>query len=118
MKPFFITLLVISIVFPFYSFIDSMRVFAHNQWKSRHERLSETAAPNLPSPHLGLTAGNLASASEFVANGYRDSVYDGYRLGAGYEALWFQSMGLDFFLFVASLIGLGACRSSSRLTRR
>jgi hypothetical protein len=112
MKPFFIVTLLISIVFPFYSFVATMRDFAHNQWKTRHERLADTTIPKHPSAHLGLTAAQLTGLDNLVADAYKDAVYDGHRTGGGYQSLWFESMLLDGLLFVASLVGLRACRSS------
>src|SRR6266404_9743759 len=111
MRAFFVILLVVSIVFPFYSFMRSVGDFAHNQWKGRSERLKDTAGPEPPSAHLGLTAAQLAGLDELVSSAYKDAVYDGYRLGNGYEKLSFQALGIDALLFVASVIGLRRCKS-------
>ena len=111
MRAFFVCLLVVSIVFPFYFFITSIGDFAHNQWKMRSERLKETSRER-PSAHLGLTANQLAGLDELVTSAYKEAVYDGYRLGSGYEKRWFQAHGLDALLFVASVIGLRRCRRS------
>jgi len=117
MKPFFVVTLLISIVFPFYSFVATMRDFAHNQWQTRHQRLADTTIPHYPSAHLGLTAAQLTDVDNLVADAYKDSVYDGYRTGGGYGALWFEAMLLDGLLIVASLVGLRACRSSRTSSR-
>jgi hypothetical protein len=118
MKAFFVVLLVVSIVFPVYSFMASLGDFAHNQYKTRSERLAATTRPVLPNAHLGLTAAQLAGLDELVGSAYKDSVYDGYRLGNGYERLWFQALGVDALLFIASVIGLRRCRSSERPTNQ
>jgi hypothetical protein len=118
MKAFFFVLLVVSIVFPVYSFMTSLSDFAHNQYKTRSERLADTTRPELPSAHLGLTAAQLAGLDELVGSAYKDAVYDGYRLGNGYEKLWFQALGVDALLFVASVAGLRRCRSSERPTNQ
>jgi hypothetical protein len=118
MKPFFGVLLLASIVFPFISFFTTMRDFAHNQWEMRHERLVGTTSMTATSAHLGLTAAQLTGLDNLVADACKDSVYDGYRLGGGYSKLWLQSLGLDALLFVASLVGLSACRRSDRPTNR
>ncbi len=111
MKTFFVFLLVVSIVFPFYSFMTSLSDFAHNQYKMRSERLADTTRSKVPSAHLGLTAEQLAGLDELVGSAYKDAVYDGYRLGKGYEKLWVQALGIDALLFVASVIGLRRCQS-------
>jgi hypothetical protein len=113
MKPFFIVTLLISIVFPFFSFVATMRDFAHNQWKTRHERLANTTIPKHPSAHLGLTAAQLTGLDNLVADAYKDAVYDGHRTGRGYQTLWFESILLDGLVLVASLVGLRACRRST-----
>jgi len=118
MKAFFVVLLVVSIVFPFYSFMTSLSDFAHNQWKMRSERLEDTTRPELASAHLGLTAAQLAGLDELVSSAYKDAVYDGYRLGNGYEKLSFQALGIDALLFVASIIGLRRCQSFGRPTNQ
>jgi len=113
MKAFFLVLLAVSVAFPLYSFSTSMRVIAHNQWKGRSERLVTTDRHAVPSAHLGLTAAQLTGLDELVASAYKDAVYDGYRLGSGYEKLSFQALGLDALLFVASIVGLVRCRDSA-----
>ena len=116
MRAFFAILLVVSIVFPVYSFTTSMGNFAHNQWKMRPERLRDTGSQETPSAHLGLTAAQLAGLDELVSSAYKDAVYDGYRLGSGYEKLWFQALGIDALLFVACIIGLRGYRGLGRPT--
>ncbi len=118
MRTFFVVLLVVSIVFPFYSFMTSEGDFAHNQWKGRSERLKETTRPEPPSAHLGLTAPQVAGLDEVVGSAYKEAVYDGYRLGNGYEKLSFQALGIDALLFVASVIGLRRCQSLGRPTNQ
>ena len=111
MRAFFVILLLVSIVFPFYSFMRTVGDFAHNQWKMRSQRLHGTTPSEPPSAHLGLTAAQLAGLDELVSSAYKDAVYDGYRLGNGYEKLLFQALGIDALLFVASVIGLRRCKS-------
>lgn len=118
MKVFFILLLVVSIVFPIYSFVTTMGDFAHNQWRMRQDRLQRTTPETSSSAHLGLTAAQLTGLGDLVADAYKDSVYDGYRLGGGYTSLWFESMALDGLLFITSLGGLSVCRRAARLTKR
>ena len=118
MRAFFIIVLVVSIVFPFYSSMRSVGDFAHNQWKMRSERLTDTTRPEPLSAHLGLTAVQLAGLDELVSSAYKDAVYDGYRLGNGYEKLSSQALGIDALLFVASIIGLRRCQSFGRPTNQ
>lgn len=116
MRAFFIFSLCISVLFPPVTFVASMRDFAHNQWEMRQRRLDGTTPVTGTSAHLGLTVAQVAGLDELVRAAYKDAVYDGHRLGAGYQLLWLGSLGLDALLFIASLIGLRACRASSRLT--
>ena len=116
MKIFFIFLLVVSIVFPIYSLATMIGDFAHNQWKMRRERLEGTTPETGSSAHLGLTKDQIVGLDDLVANAYKESVYDGYRLGGGYTSLWNASMVLDGILFIASLYGLSVCRKSVRVT--
>lgn len=116
MNKLFIFLLVISILFPLYSFFTMLNDFAHNQYQGRQERLNETTEFTESSPHLGLTNATLARLDELVRDAYKDSVYDGYRLGRGYNSLWLKSMALDGLLFVSSLAGLSVCRKLARQT--
>jgi hypothetical protein len=116
MRAFFLLSLCISILFPPVTFVASMRDFAHNQWEMRQRRLDGKTRVSGTSAHLGLTVAQVAGLDELARAAYKDAVYDGYRLGAGYELLWFGSLGLDALLFIVSLIGLLACRASSRLT--
>ena len=51
---------------------------------------------------------------ELVSSAYRDAVFDGYRLGKGYEKLWLQTLGVDGLLFVGSLLGLRQCARLNR----
>ena len=105
-------------MFPFYSFMKSVGDFAHNQWKMRSERLTDTTRSEPPSAHFGLTAAQLAGLDEVVSSAYKDAVYDGYRLGNGYEKLSFQALGIDALLFVASVIGLRRCQDFGRPTNQ
>ncbi len=116
MNFFFILLLVVSIVFPIYSFATMIGDFAHNQYKMRRERLEGTTPETGSSAHLGLTQDQLVGSDDLVKDAYKDSVYDGYRLGSGYTRLWNKSLLLDSLLFIASLRGLRICRQSARLT--
>ena len=118
MRAILVILLAVSIVFPFYSFMTSVGDFAHNQWKARSERLEGTTRPEPPSAHLGLTGAQLAGQDELVSSAYKDAVYDGYRLGNGYQKLSFQALGIDALLFVASVIGLRRCQSLGRPTNQ
>ena len=111
MKIFFVLLLLVSIVFPAYSFLTMIGDFAHNQYEMRLERLEGTTPETSPSPHLGLTRMELSKLDEPVRFAYDDAVRDGYRLGRGYNKLWNQSLGLDALLFVASIIGLTKLRA-------
>jgi hypothetical protein len=117
-KAFFIVTLVISIVFPFFEEFTGVLRLAHNQSARRPARLTMTSVPKLPSAHLGLTEGQLAGVDGLFAEAYRDSVGDGGRISIAYDMLRLQALGVDAVLFVASLIGLRACRSSGRLTMR
>ena len=95
-----------------------MRNFAHNQWRTRFERLEDTTRPALPSAHLGLTAAQLSGLDELVTSAYKDAVQDGYRLGSGYEKLSFQALAIDMLLFLASVVGLSRRRSLGRPTNQ
>ena len=118
MRAFFVILLVVSVVFPLYSLKTSVGDFAHNQWTMRFERLQGTTRPEPSSAYVGLTAAQLVGLDELVSSAYKNAVYDGYRLGNGYETLWFQALGVDALLFVASVIGLRRCRHSERPTNQ
>ena len=114
LKAFFIVLLVVSVVFPVYTSMTYVRDFAHNQWKARSKRVEDPVREQPPSAHFGLTAPQLADLDEVVASAYKDAVYDGYRLGNGYEKLWFQALVVDGLLVAASIIGLVHCKSVGR----
>ena len=109
MKAFYVALLVVSMVFPFYSGRALLMDFANNQYKERSERLKIDARPNRPSSFFGLTAAEIAALDEHVGAAYKASVQDGYRLGEGYGWLWFQALGMDTLLLVASVFGLRRC---------
>ena len=111
MKAFFVILLFISILIPLCNLIGGLEVMVHNQYDRRLDHLRSTESSGLPGGHLGLTARDLATLDNQVAFAYTDAVRDGYRLGLGFSALWFESMALDGLLFVSSLVGLCACRN-------
>jgi hypothetical protein len=111
MKTFFVLLLLVSIVFPVYSFMATIGDFAHNQYEMRLERLEGTTPETTPSAHLGLTKIELSKLDEAVSASYDQAVRDGYRLGRGYDKLWIQSLGLDVLLFLASIVGLTKLRT-------
>jgi hypothetical protein len=111
MKTFFVLLLLVSIIFPVYSFMVTIGDFAHNQYAMRLERLEGTTPETSPSVHLGLTKMELSKLDEAVRASYDAAVRDGYRLGRGYNKLCLQSLGLDVLLFVASIVGLTKLRT-------
>jgi len=111
MKAFFVLLLLVSIVFPVYSFMTTIGDFAHNQYAMRLERLEGTTPETSRSVHLGLTKIDLSKLDEAVRASYEDAVRDGYRLGRGYNKLCLQSLVLDVLLFIASIVGLTKLRT-------
>src|SRR6266542_2321195 len=115
MKAFLVFLLVVSVVFPFYSFMATIGDFAHNQYAMRLERLEGTTPVTSPSVHLGLTRTELSKLDEAVSSAYGAAVRDGYRLGRGYNKIWIQSLGLDVLIFVTSIVGLIKLRTLKRL---
>ena len=117
MKAFFVFLLVVSVVFPIYSFLITLGDFAHNPYEMRVKRLEETTVMISPSVHFGLTKTELSKQEEAVRLAYDAAVRDGYRLGRGYGKLWLQSLGLDVLLFVASIVGLAQLRAQKRTVK-
>jgi hypothetical protein len=112
MKAFFRVLLAVSLLFPMYWFYVGTGDFAHNQWETRARRLNETTLPDSPSAHFGLTASQLAGLDESVSAAYKDAVNDGYRLGHGYEKLFYNALALDAVLLCASIVGLKGSREA------
>ena len=106
MKAFLVFVLLVSVVFPIYSFMAMMGDFGHNQYATRLERLQGTTPVTSPSVHLGLTKIELSKLDETASSAYGVAVRDGYRLGRGYNRLWIQSLGLDVLLLLTSIIGL------------
>jgi hypothetical protein len=114
MKAFFVFLLVVSVVFPFYSFMATLGDTAHNQYEMRFKRLEGTTPMTIPSVHLGLTKIQLSKLDEPVSSAYGAAVRDGYRLGQANDKLQMQCLGLDVLLFVASIVGLTKLRTHKR----
>ncbi len=114
MKPFFWSLLVISVFVPIYTFGAGLQVMAHNQYRNRADRLKSSEQPRHPSGHVGLTGAEIAALDPDVAYAYTDSVRDGYRLGRGYEALSLELLLLDGLLFISSIVGIRACHVRSQ----
>lgn len=112
MKIFFALMLIASVASVFYELDDGLYVMAHNHYRQRHDLLLGTYLPsNLQQPEhmstsLGLTQKELAQSDKYIADGYEQSVKDGYRLGDGYSRLSLQCLGVSLLLFVSSLLGL------------
>jgi hypothetical protein len=120
MKTFFALLLLISIVFPVYLFLSTIKDFAHNQYSMRFKRLEQTAPdPDMPliegmtppDVQFGLTKIELSKLDKNVSASYSVAVRESYSLGHGYNKLCIESLGLDALLFLASLIGLNGLRT-------
>jgi hypothetical protein len=111
MKAFFIVLLVVSILYPFYAMGADIFMLAHNQYEGRYRRLSITEHNLMPSRHLGLTSNEIAVVDKDVAFAYTDSVNDGYRLGLVYSRVQRRAVLLDALLFISGIVGLRACRA-------
>ncbi len=112
LKTFFVSMLVISLLWPLMIVGSGMSAVAHNQYKYRHELLEPgELQTEHESEHLGLTQKELASRDKYTADAYRESVYDGYRLGNAYSSLMVQGLAVSALLFLTSAIGLRAARS-------
>lgn len=115
MKAFFVLTLVVSVLWPLIMFVGGINVMAHNQYQYRHELLDAwEREKDHASAHLGLTQKELAKCDDYTANAYRESVYDGYRLGTGYGSLALQGLSMSALLFLASVLGLRAVGSVKR----
>ena len=108
-------MLVVSVLWPLIIFVGGMNVMAHNQYQYRHELLDPgKRETDHASPHLGLTQKELAKCDDYTANAYRESVYDGYRLGTRYGSFTAQGLAVSALLFLTSAIGLRAVGSVKR----
>ena len=116
MKIFFVFTLIASVVSVFYELDGGLQVMAHNHYGQRHDLLvgaylpSHVQQPEHMSASLGLTPKELVLCDAYVAEAYKNSVNDGYRLGAGYSRLSGQCFGVSILLFVSSLLGIYAVR--------
>ncbi len=118
-KAFFVVLLLASIVSVLYELSAGLSVMAHNHYESRHSLLDTTKEqPDHQSTSLGLTPKELSTCDVYIAAAYKESVTDGYRLGAGYNALSVQCLGLAALLFLSSIVGLRAVRKGDNLGDR
>ncbi len=66
------------------------------------------------SPIFGLTKDELESLDPKVREVYTATVNEEYRLGRLSDDMWFGFLILDFLLFVASVLGIRACRKEVR----
>jgi len=107
MKTFFMIMLVASIVSVPYGIWTGIVAISHNQYRGRYDLLDTSRQqPDHRSSHLGLTPKELAQCDPYVADAYKQSVYDGYKLGAFQSGLGDQCLILSAFLFVTSLVGI------------
>jgi hypothetical protein len=106
-KTFFVIMLMASVASVFYELGAGLHVGAHNHYEARR-RLLETSdrQPDPQSASLGLTQADLSQCNNYIAEAYKESVNDGYRLGAGYEQLSLQSLALAALLFLTSIMGI------------
>lgn len=109
MKAFFVIMLIASVVSAPYGVWTGIVATSHNQYRGRHDLLDTTwQQPDHRSPHLGLTPKELAQCDPYVADAYKRSVYDGYKLGAFHSRLGGQCLILSALLFITSLLGIRA----------
>jgi hypothetical protein len=109
MKLFFVIMLVASVVSVPYELWKAIGATAHNQYQGRHDLLDTSRQqPDHLSPHLGLTPKELAQCDPYVADAYKQSVYDAYKLGTFHSGLSDQCLILSAFLFITSLVGIRA----------
>jgi hypothetical protein len=107
MKTFFWLMLVASLVSVLFELDAGLGVMAHNQYQGRHDLLDTSIQqPDHLSPHLGLTVKELSLCDKYTADAYKESVYDGYKLGIGYSRLSAQSLGLAMLLLLTSAVGI------------
>jgi hypothetical protein len=109
MKSFFVIMLVASFISVPYGLWTGIVAISHNQYRGRHDLLDTSRPqPDHLSPHLGLTPKELAQCDPYVADAYRQSVYDGYKLGTFHSGLGDQCLILSVLLFITSLVGIRA----------
>ena len=109
MKSFFVIMLIASVVSVPYRLWTGIEALAHNQYLGRHDLLDTSRQqPDNLSPHLGLTPKELAQCDPYVADAYKQSVYDGYKLGTFDSGLGTQCDILTALLFLTSLVGIRA----------
>jgi hypothetical protein len=109
MRSFFVIMLIVSVVSAPYGIWTGIVAISHNQYRGRHDLLdTNRQQPDHLSPHLGLTPKELAQCDPYVAEAYKQSVYDGYKLGTFHSGLGDQCLILSAFLFITSLLGIRA----------
>ncbi len=109
MKSFFGIMLIASVLSVPYGIWTGIVAASHNQYRGRHDLLNASRPqPDHLSSHLGLTPKELAQCDPYVADAYRHSVYDGYKLGAFHSRLGDQCLVLSVSLFITSLLGMRA----------
>jgi hypothetical protein len=115
MKAFFLLMLLVSVASAIYQVVTRVGVYAHNHYSTRYESLNtKNRRPENASATFGLTQRDLSGTDEHIANAYKVSVLDGYRLGRGYDALSEQGLVLAALLFITSIIGLRSVRNAAR----
>jgi hypothetical protein len=116
MKAFFLCMLIASVLAVVCDLWSALADFSHNQFEGRHVLLDTSRPqPDHLSPHLGLTPKELAKCDPYVADAYKQSVYDGYKLGTGYFGRQRRYFILAGLLFVTSCCGLVAVRKHKPL---
>lgn len=110
MKIFFKLMLGLSILSGLYQCSSRLGVMAHSQYTGRYELLKTEPKPYQHSSFFGLTPTELAKTDDYVANAYRNAVYEGYKLGIGYDHLSLQCLAMTVLLFLSSVAGLRALR--------
>jgi len=111
MKAFFVFMLLASVVSGFYALHNGLRVMTHNHYEYRAKLLDNSLKQyELLNENMGLTPKDLSLCTEHVANAYKVSVSDGYRLGSGYNVLSGLCLGLSALLFLTSVLGLRAIK--------
>jgi hypothetical protein len=111
-KTFFVLMALTSIASLIYNLASGLKTMSHNHYDERHYLIYVAKDPPHRSESLGLTPKELARCDQYVADAYKESVRDGYRLGTGYSWLSLQCLGLEALLFVSSLVGIRAVRRS------
>ena len=107
MRAFFAAIIFISVVAIFYEFVLEIDVMAHNQYLNRQYLLTATEPESVQrhSKVLGLTKSELSNCDNYIAEAYKESVFDGYRLGTGWGSLDELCLGLSAVLFVTGIVG-------------